>query len=82
MVEKCLNPACAAKFRTLGDGRVFVKEVDDDSHENGGDHPHQVGYFWLCGSCCRTMTIVTEKGMGARAVPLPSAATAIARKAS
>jgi len=36
MVEKCLNPACAAKFRTLRDGRVFVKEVDDDSHENGG----------------------------------------------
>jgi hypothetical protein len=39
----------------------FVREVDGGSHENG-EHPHQVGYFWLCGSCCRTMTVVTEKG--------------------
>jgi len=81
VVEKCLNPTCSAKFRTLRDGRVFVREVDGCSHENG-EHRHQVGYFWLCGSCCRTMTVVTEKGMDARAVPLPSAATAIARKAS
>ena len=76
MVAKCLNPACSANFLTLRDGRVFVKEVDDGSHENGNEHPHQLGYFWLCGSCCRTMTVIAEKGMGVRAVLLPTPAAA------
>jgi hypothetical protein len=48
-----------------------VKEVDGGSHENGREHPHQLGYFWLCGSCCRTLTIVAEKGRGVRVMPLP-----------
>jgi hypothetical protein len=74
MVEKCLNPTCSVKFRTLRDGRVFVKDLDDGCHNDGTERHHQVVYFWLCGSCCRTMTVVTEKGMGARAVPLPAAA--------
>ena len=75
MVAKCLNPACSAKFRTLRDGRVFVREVDGGSHENG-EHAHQVAYFWLCGSCCRTMAVIAEKGMGVRAVLLPTPAAA------
>jgi len=69
MVAKCLNPACSANFRTLRDGRLFVKELDDGYHEDGGEHHHRLGYFWLCGSCCRSMSVIAEKGKGVRAVP-------------
>jgi len=80
MLEKCLNPACSAKFRSLRDGRVFVKEVEGTSHDNGWQHPHQPAYFWLCGRCCRTMTVVAEKGGEVRAMPLPASVTANAEK--
>lgn len=70
MLEKCLNPACSAKFRSLRDGRVFVKEVDGDSHDSGRKHSHKPAYFWLCGSCCRTMTVVAKDGSGVRLILL------------
>lgn len=62
MLEKCLNPACSTKFRNLRDGRVFVKELEDASHDRARHGPHQPVYFWLCDLCCRTMTVVAEKG--------------------
>lgn len=70
MVDKCFNPTCSAKFRSLRDGRVFVKEVDVDVNDGGKEHSHKLAYFWLCGSCCRTMTVVAEKGSGIRVIPL------------
>lgn len=73
MLDKCLNPVCSAKFRTLRDGRVFVKEVDGGGREgNGSPRSHKLAYFWLCGSCCRTMTVIVQDGKGVRAMPLPS----------
>ncbi len=78
MVEKCANPACSAIFRRLRDGRLFVKEiqVQVDSPSDGKELSRQLRYFWLCNSCCRTMTVTTEKGTGVRVVPLPTTATA------
>jgi hypothetical protein len=75
MVEKCLNPMCSAKFRSLRDGRVFVKEIDAGLSEGSTAHSHQLSYFWLCGSCCRTMTVRSEKGKGVSVVPLRAYAT-------
>jgi len=80
MVEKCANTACSASFRRLREGRVFVMEVDTDS--TGVDRRVRlVRYFWLCNSCCRTMTVVAKKSEGIEVVPLPLSATA-ARAAS
>lgn len=73
MVEKCANPACPAKFRRLRDGRVFVKEVEVEPTNNAGQHSRQLSYYWLCGACCRTMTVLTDQGRGIRVVPLPNA---------
>ena len=70
MLDKCLNPACSAKFRTLRDGRVFVKEVDVGFDDGGKEHSHKPAYFWLCGSCCRTMTVVAEREREVRLIPL------------
>jgi hypothetical protein len=54
--------------------------VEADSR--GGDRRlRQLRYFWLCTSCCRTMTVVAKKREGIEIVPLPASATA-ARAAS
>jgi hypothetical protein len=70
MVEKCANPACSATFRSLRDGRLFVKETQIHSPSDGKGLSRQLHYLWLCKSCCQTMTVVTEKGVGVRVVPL------------
>ncbi len=81
MVEKCANPRCSAIFRTLREGRVFVKEIEGDARGEGGRRSRQLHYFWLCSSCCRTMTVVTENGRNITVAPLPVSAT-ITRAAS
>ena len=81
MVDKCANPACTATFHRLSDGRLFVKEVPADFSSNGNGLTRQLHCFWLCNSCCRTMTVITERGKKAQVVPLPANATA-ARAAS
>jgi hypothetical protein len=77
MVEKCVNPACSALFRYLRDGRVFVTEVEGDSHTKGHARPRQFRYVWLCNSCCRTMTVVVEKGQGIKIVPRVASSIAV-----
>ena len=77
MVEKCANPACSVTFRCLRDGRVFVREVEGDPSGDIRGHSRQPHYFWLCNSCCRTMTVIAEKGMGIKVVPLPASATTV-----
>jgi len=80
MVDRCFNPTCSAKLRTLRDGRVFVKELEDGSHDDHRGRSHQIAYFWLCGFCCRRLTIVAEKGRVVRVMPLPAAAAARGEK--
>lgn len=80
MLDKCANPACSATFRRLSDGRVFVTEVEAGYWTNPSGHARQLHYFWLCNSCCRTMTVIAEKGKAIRVVPLPT--TAIAARAA
>jgi len=76
MIAKCANPACSAPFRSLREGRVFVKEIEADPPAVGGERSRQPQYFWLCNLCCRTLTVVVEKGKGVRVVPLPASVTA------
>lgn len=76
MLDKCINPACSATFHSLRDGRVFVTEVEADYQSSTSGRARQRQYFWLCNSCCRTMTVVAEKGKRVQVVPLPATATA------
>jgi len=77
MLEKCANPACTATFRRLRDGRVFVTEVEADYRSSASGGSRQRQYFWLCNSCCRTMTVIAEKGKRAQVVPLLMTANAV-----
>jgi hypothetical protein len=76
MVEKCANPTCSARFHSLRNGRLFVKEIQVDPKSDGNGLSRELHYFWLCKSCCQTMTLSTEKGGGVRVVPLPASAAA------
>ena len=75
MLDNCANPACSVKFLRLHEGRLFVTEVEGADQGNGG-HARQRQYFWLCSSCCRTMTVAVEKGKRPQVVPLPEFAAA------
>ena len=75
MVEKCANPACRVSFHRLGEGRLFIKEVEG-APRNGRAHSRQLWYFWLCDSCCRTMTIIIETGKEIKVAPLAVSAPA------
>ena len=76
MVEKCANPTCSATFRSLRDGRLFVTEVEADYRSGSGGRARQRQHFWLCSSCCRTMTVIAERGKRVQVVPLPAPAVA------
>ena len=69
MLSKCANPACSAKFLRLHDGRLFVKQLEGDC-DSAARPERQREYFWLCNSCCRTLTIVVEKGKPIQVIPL------------
>jgi len=75
MVEKCANPGCYASFHRLGEGRLFIKEVEG-TPRNGREHSRRLCYGWLCESCCRTMTIIIETGKTIKVAPLPVSAPA------
>jgi len=82
MLDKCANPACAAKFHRLSEGRLFVSETEVEYQSSPSEcHAAQLQYFWLCGSCCRTMTVTVQKGKTVQVVRLAVQANA-ARAAS
>ncbi len=68
MVSKCANPGCSATFHYLRDGKVFQLQVESA----GPTEPHRVEYFWLCGLCASTMTLLVDSGK-VIAVPLDHA---------
>jgi hypothetical protein len=72
MVQKCANPACSSQFRSLRKGRVFVKGVESNADGSNKSRIRHLEYFWLCDSCCRSMTVIVEKGDGVRVAPLPA----------
>lgn len=68
MLTKCANPACCVAFRYLHEGKLFLFDHPDESqlrHLPDGEFGGKVvpvRYYWLCGTCCRTMTVVLEDG--------------------
>ncbi len=79
MLDKCANPACSAKFMRLHDGRLFVTDLKGNGKSTTGGDERQLEYFWLCSSCCRTMTVAVEKGQRPRLVSLREPAAAVRR---
>jgi hypothetical protein len=71
MLSKCLNPRCTARFRYLGEGRLFRVDFSEASRKKkalfGGplklDRERPIEHFWLCENCAPKMTLqLTEQG--------------------
>ena len=66
MVSKCANPACAASFRFLHQGKVFRVETQPESSRNFYDSSkkpaRRVEFFWLCEHCSSLLTLAVENG--------------------
>jgi len=60
MLSKCVNPACAANFRYLHEGKVF--RLERNAHADNSDiHSHNFEYFWLCSNCANFFIVVFEQ---------------------
>ena len=57
MLSKCANPKCKAQLKYVHEGRLFVIWP---RAAVAASQP-QIEYKWLCGQCCRSMTL-TEEG--------------------
>lgn len=69
MLSKCANPACAASFRFLHEGKLFVLEcgtvrpqpIGPGESWAGSENRHRE-VFWLCSSCSRHLTLHNADG--------------------
>jgi len=64
MLAKCSNPACAAQFRYLHQGKLFYIEYNRPTPALGpardfasAETPRDYEYFWLCPACAVEMTV-------------------------
>ena len=68
MLSKCLNSLCSARFRRLGNGRLFRIDFSEAAKRNPmlGAAPnyvqptHAMEHFWLCGPCSSAFEFVFE----------------------
>jgi hypothetical protein len=63
MLSKCFNPGCSTPFRYLRDGRIYQLEIAAPAGASGSARRRE--FFWLCGHCCATLTVVVKEGAGA-----------------
>ena len=80
MLSKCANPSCRSSFRYLHQGKLFRFELLDprekESTKITGSRTPRYEFFWLCDSCCSSMTLTYHPEFGVRTVPSWSFATA------
>jgi hypothetical protein len=71
MLAKCVNPACSPTFHYFYEGKLFTIESSADSQRMGppsdpeySGRSHTIQYFWLCPSCCCSMTVERDGDQG------------------
>ena len=78
MISKCVNPTCSARFLYLHEGKLFrfEREAKDDVQLLLGFDPkirrHSPGveFYWLCGKCAATLTLIYCRGVGVATHPV------------
>ena len=61
MLTKCANPVCGAHFRYLNQGRIYNVPIYGPQAKSC-QWPLRVEHYWLCSSCCMTLTLVFRNG--------------------
>jgi hypothetical protein len=82
MLHKCVNPACAVRFRNLGRGKLYQIESEYLEAPAPGPSPsgrrvrtlRKVERYWLCDQCASSLTLTFDQSSGVVTVPLPDTA--------
>jgi len=75
MLSKCANPACNAQFQYLHIGKLFAIEYRRCTQARVPISTElvrtndELRYFWLCSTCCKSMTIQLSGAGGIRLAP-------------
>jgi len=76
MLSKCANSVCSAKFRYLGEGKVFAIEHRSSTYarqSDAGSEFEQIRRefrcFWLCSECSQLLTLQASVEGGVRLAP-------------
>ena len=68
MVSNCANPKCARPLHYLREGKIFIFDSADRIEPKTGKRSHRLEHYWLCGDCCRILTL-EQSPDGVRVVP-------------
>jgi hypothetical protein len=63
MLSKCANPACAARFRYLHEGRIFNIEIAALPADHRSRLFPKIEHFWLCGQCAQFLKVAQDNGI-------------------
>jgi hypothetical protein len=69
MVSRCANPSCDARFKYLREGRLFQFPAANPATRVSVS-ASVVEFWWLCSSCCLSMTLVEDRTQGVKLVSL------------
>lgn len=82
METPCANPECAASFRDIQQGRVFVLDTEtpfladlSETHYFSAP-PHAFQYYWLCDVCAQHLTLQLDEDAAVSVVPAHDCAAA------
>jgi len=76
MLSKCANPNCSKPFLYFREGKLFRWDglgIAEHPHLIKGTHDkptRKTEFFWLCGSCASSVTVVFRKGTGVTVRPI------------
>ncbi len=71
MISHCANPGCSAPFRYLREGKLFQLYTDPEPGTGEGtETSRRLQYYWLCGNCAASITLLFERKNGAVTVRL------------
>ena len=75
MMSKCANPSCSSVFRYLRSGKLFQVPAGDSARSSARNaiaskRPARDEFFWLCGECSKSLTIVVDPVTGVCTAPL------------
>ena len=73
MLQKCANPGCTVRFRSLREGKLFLVDlaVSPGGTADGIRRPpRRREYFWLCQACSCHFTLRFDEQHGMLTVPL------------
>ncbi len=74
MLQKCANPSCSARFRSLREGKLFLAEsLPPESANlvsNSMSKMRRREHFWLCDHCAAQYTLRFDAERGMLTVPI------------